>query len=91
MRFPKAYCQSQHQLFFIAEMCAVLKSRQVTQLFFPDSHFSAHGRMNVDSKRTAYHRRDFELDQLFELWRDSSPGRCISAQLPRLTQAASNH
>jgi hypothetical protein len=30
-------------------MCAVLKSRQVTQLFFPDSHFSAHGRMNVDS------------------------------------------
>jgi hypothetical protein len=55
----------QHQLFFIAEMCTVFKSRQITQLFFRDSDFSAHGRMNIDSKWTAYHRRDFELDQLF--------------------------
>jgi hypothetical protein len=46
-------------------MCTAFKSRQVTQLFFRDSDFSAHGRMNVDSKRAAYHRRDFELDQLF--------------------------
>jgi len=54
-----------HQLFFIAEMCTVFKSRQITQLFFRDSDFSTHGKMNIDSKWTAYHRRDFELDQLF--------------------------
>src|SRR5690349_12770465 len=71
----KAYGQTQHQLFFVAEMCTVFKSRQVTQLFFGDSDFSAHGRMNVDSKRTAYHRRDFELGQLFQLWRERSAGR----------------
>jgi len=61
----EAYSQMQHQFFFIAEMCTVFKSRQIIQLLFRDPDFSAHGRMNVDSKWAAYHRRNFKLDQLF--------------------------
>ncbi len=75
----KAYSQTQHEFFFVAEMWAVFEMREITQLLFRDSSLPAHGRVNVDSKRAAYHRRDFELDQLLQLWRDSPAGRRVPA------------
>jgi hypothetical protein len=47
--------------------------REIAQLVFSNPGLSANGRMNVDSKRAAYHDRNFELGELLELWRNLSP------------------
>lgn len=48
-------------------MRAGLELRNVVELFFGDSGFSADGRMDVDSKRAADHEGGFELRELFEV------------------------
>jgi hypothetical protein len=40
--------------------------RQVAQLTLTNANFSAHGRMDINSKRTTYHHRHFDLRQLFQ-------------------------
>ena len=56
------------------EMGTVLESREFAQLLLRDPGLSAHGRMNVNSKRAANYRRNFELDQFLKLCGNLSAG-----------------
>ena len=48
-------------------MPAHLELRQVAELLFSDTGLSADGRMNIDSKRTSNHDRDFDLREFFQI------------------------
>jgi hypothetical protein len=47
-------------------MTTRFKTRQVVQLILTNADFSAHGRMDINSKRTTHHHRYFDLCQLFQ-------------------------
>lgn len=50
------------------------------QLVFGDAGFSAHGRMDIDSKRATDHQGSFELRQLFQVHGDKALGRAVDVQ-----------
>jgi len=66
--------EAEGEFFLIIEVGAGFELRDLVELLFGDSGFSADGRMNVDSKRTAPHHRGFELRQFFQVHRDSALG-----------------
>jgi hypothetical protein len=53
--------EAQYEFFRLAEMGTRFKLRDVLKLLLGDPLFSADGRMNVDSKRAAHHKRHFDL------------------------------
>ena len=55
-----------------AEMRTGFELREILQLLLGDALFSAHGRVNVDSKGTADHEGDFELREFFEVHGDGA-------------------
>jgi hypothetical protein len=80
-RSRESHSKTQNELFILIEIRAGPKLRQIPQLLLRDSGFSAHGRMDVDSKWTTNHCRNFKLDQFLELWRDDSGCGGVPAHL----------
>jgi len=56
-----------NDLLLIVEILAGFELSDIVQLVFGDSGFSAHGRVNVDSKRAPDHQSGFELREFFEV------------------------
>ena len=64
----------QDDLLLIVEVRARLKMKNVVKLRFGDTGSSADGRMDVDSKRAADHKRGLELRELLEMHWDNALG-----------------
>ena len=62
--------ESKNRLFLFVKMRTSFELREVVQLLCGDSGFSAHGRMNINSKWAAHHQRGFELRKFFQLQRN---------------------
>jgi hypothetical protein len=62
--------EAKDDFFDVVEVGAGLESPEVLKLLLGDALFSAHGRVDVDSKRTTDHQGDFELGEFFEMKRD---------------------
>jgi hypothetical protein len=71
-RASKRGGEAQDQFLLFVEVKAGFESRDVVELLFGDSGFSADGRMDVDSKRATDHQRGFELCQLLEVHGDGT-------------------
>ena len=69
-RWGPGYCDGelQYQLFPRVERWALFKTREIVQLRFRDSGLSAHGRMDIDSKRAPNQRGHFQLHQFLQGW-----------------------
>jgi hypothetical protein len=59
--------EAQHYFLLIIEMRAGFELRQILKLLLADAFFSAHGRMNVNSKRAPHHQRHFQLRDFFQV------------------------
>ena len=74
--------QTENELLGGGKHGAGFEARDLAQLGLGDSSFSASGRMDIDSKRTAGEHRDLELRELLESDRDG-PGRGDNRVQPR--------
>lgn len=64
--------EAKHDFFLLVEVRAGFKLRNVLKLLLGDSGFSADGRVDVNSKRTADHEGCFELRELFQVHGDDT-------------------
>ena len=72
------------------EVRAGIELREVVELVFGDTGFSAYGRMDINSKRTADHQGGFELGQFFKVHGDQALGGAVHIEAGRLSQVFGN-
>jgi hypothetical protein len=73
----KGNSQAEDGFFAGVEAHTGFELREVMELVFGDARVSAHGRMDVNSKRTTDHQGSFELRELFEAHGDEAGGSAV--------------
>lgn len=68
----ECYGEVEDDFFCVVEMWAGFELREVQELLFGDSGFSAHGRVDIDSKGAADHHGDFQLREFLEVHGDGA-------------------
>ena len=78
--------QAEYGFFLVIVLRAGFKVREIVQLVFGDAGFSAHGRVDVNSKRTAYYQRYFELCKFLQMHRDNTFRNAIEIHAERVVE-----
>jgi hypothetical protein len=66
--------EAKDHFFHVVEIGAGFELTQIVKLLFGDAGFSAHGRVDIDSKRTANEHGHFELGEFFQVERNGAFG-----------------
>jgi hypothetical protein len=78
--------EAQDRFFDIVEIGAGFELTQIVELLFGDARFSAHGRVDIDSKGTANEHGHFELGEFFQVERNGALGSGIHVEASSETE-----
>jgi len=78
--------ETEHRFFAVIKMGAGFELRDVVKLLLGDALFSAHGRMDVNSKRTADQHGDLELGEFFQMNRNRAGSDAVKIQADSIAQ-----